>query len=713
MIVAFLFVSWGLSLQQVERDADVVPIERAAESGATREWIGPEASIVERFETAPEVSQELRVEQAPDGAGPLRLVFDLPEEWSLAPVDERAVHVCFLGECHQWGGLSAWDDAGRALDVAFEVRGRQLVYSVEDRGARYPLLVDPVLTPSFSRGSDQTGSDYGYALAAGDVNGDGYADLIVGAPGWDSTAGADAGRVLAYHGSPTGLVTPAAWSVSGSQAEQGLGFSVAVADVDGDGFGDLIAGAPFYDDGANANVGRISLWRGGSGGLSTSVIFSANGAGNAGYSLAAAGDVNGDNYGDVVVGSPDFDGPDTDEGLVTILYGSATGLSLPNGVAIEGNQAGARAGSSVSGVGDVNGDGFDDIAFGLPFYDGGEADEGLIRVYRGSSGGPVFFFGIESNEAGAEYGFSVAAAGDVNGDGRGDVLVGARLRDAGLTDEGVASVYLGATGGLTLPAAWSVSGGQANAHFGRAVAGLGDINGDGYADIAAGAPDFDGPDGNEGVLRVFLGSPSGPAASASWQQEGGQAGAWMGAAIVALGDADGDGFSDVGVAARGYDGDVVDEGIVISLHGSSVTSPTANAGAALTATAGSVVSPSGASFADPDPHDLHRCTWSWGDGSADNVIDPCVPGSAGAVSHTYGAAGSYTVRLTVTDGDGQAASDETTVQVTGDTGGPGAGGEAGGGCGCSLSSRANAGGPLFSLLLAAFPLVLIRRRYRR
>ncbi len=747
MIVALLLMSatvggagwhasngWGLGLRQIERGTDVIPVDLASapsarsRGGATFEWMGAEASIVEHVEVAPEVAQELRVEQAPEGAGPLRLVFDLPSGWSLSAIDERAVRICSQEggpggvrpgartrepTCHEWGGLAAWDDAGRALAVEFEVRDGQLVYSVDDAGARYPLLVDPVLTQSFTRGSDQTGSDYGYALAAGDVNGDGYADLVVGAPGWDSTAGADAGRVLVYHGRATGLVTPAAWSVSGAQAGQSLGFSVAVADVDGDGFGDLIAGAPFYDDGANLNVGRIVVWRGGSSGLSTASVFSAPGAGNLGYSLAAAGDVNGDNYGDVIMGSPEFDGPETDEGLVSILYGSATGLSLSSGIAIEGNQAGARAGSSVAGVGDVNNDGFDDVAFGLPFYDGGETDEGAIRVYRGASTGPVFFFGIESNQAGAEYGSSVAAAGDVNGDGRADVLIGARMRDAGLTDEGVASLYLGATGGLTLPAAWSASGGQANAHFGRAVAGLGDVNGDGYADIAAGAPDFDDPDGNEGVIRVFLGSPSGPAASASWQLEGGQAGAWMGAAIVGLGDADGDGFSDVAVAARGYDGDVADEGVVLALHGSSATAPTANAGAVLTATAGSAVSPSGASFGDPDPHDTHRCTWDWGDGSANNVLDPCAPGTAGAVSHTYAAAGSYTVRLTVADGDGQTATDTTTVQVTGDTGGPGGdnGDKGGGGCGCSLSSDASTGLSL-SLLLGGLPLLVVLRRRR-
>jgi hypothetical protein len=115
---------------------------------------------------------------------------------------------------------------------------------------------------------------------------------------------------------------------------------------------------------------------------------------------------------------------------------------------LESNQADARLGLSVSGAGDVNGDGYDDVIVGDPFYDGGQTQEGAAFVFLGSASGiadgnpATAAVQLESNQAGARLGFSVSGAGDVNGDGFDDVIVGASRYDAGEEDEGAAFVYL-------------------------------------------------------------------------------------------------------------------------------------------------------------------------------------------------------------------------------------------------------------------------------
>ncbi len=192
--------------------------------------------------------------------------------------------------------------------------------------------------------------------------------------------------------------------------------------------------------------------------------------------------------------------------------GSPTGL-VPDS-AVQSNQQFARFGIAVGTAGDVNGDGYSDVIVGADFYDNGQQDEGGAFVYHGSGSGLATSsaWNVESNLGDAQLG-KVAGAGDVNGDGYSDVIVGAHLYDNGEDDEGRAFVYHGSSTGLSTTPAWMTEGNVASAQFGYAVANAGDVNGDGFSDVIVGARMF--PDENflgvpgDGKAFVYHGSPAG------------------------------------------------------------------------------------------------------------------------------------------------------------------------------------------------------------
>jgi hypothetical protein len=415
-------------------------------------------------------------------------------------------------------------------------------------GSALPLATAAVWTTE----GDVGGAEYGYAVAtAGDVNGDGYSDVIVGA--WRY---ASVGRAFVYHGSAAGLALTPAWSVQSDQISR-FGAAVGTAgDVNGDGYSDVIVGAFIYSNG-QTNEGRAFVYHGSPAGLATTPAWTAESDqadAEFGASVATAGDVNGDGFSDVIVGSHFYDNDQSTEGRAYVYHGSATGLSTTAAWIAEGNQASAFFGFPVATAGDVNGDGFSDVIVGAYRFDNGQTDEGRAYVYHGSAAGlaTIPAWTVESNQVDSRFGHAVATAGDVNGDGYSDVMVGSEFYANGESTEGRAFVYHGSASGLSTTAAWTAEPNQAGAHFGVSVATLGDVNGDGFSDVIVGAEDFDNGQTSEGGAFAYLGSAAGLSTSPSWTAESNLASAQMGHSVASAGDVNGDGFADAIVGSHTY-----------------------------------------------------------------------------------------------------------------------------------------------------------------
>jgi hypothetical protein len=408
---------------------------------------------------------------------------------------------------------------------------------------------------------------FGYSAGlAGDVNGDGYDDLIVGAYSFDNGS-LNAGAAFVFHGSATGLSATPDWTVEFPQFEAFFGRSVGTAgDVNGDGYDDVIVGAYGYGDG-QTNEGAAFVYHGSATGLSTTPAWTAESNrywALFGNSVATAGDVNGDGYADVIVGAPQFRRRQEDEGRAFVYHGSATGLSTTPDWTAEPNQAFAQFGYSVRSAGDVNGDSYDDVIVGAPFYDNGQDNEGGAFVFHGSAAGlsATPDWANEPDQVNANFGRSVGTAGDVNGDGYADAIVGAYGYDNGQTDEGVAFAYHGSTGGLSATPDWTAESDQASANFGVSVGTAGDVNGDGYADAIVGAYFYDHGETNEGAAFLYLGTIAGLSDSRTRCPESDQSDAQFGTSVGAAGDMNGDGYADVFGGAPFFDSRQGNEGVV-------------------------------------------------------------------------------------------------------------------------------------------------------
>jgi hypothetical protein len=442
----------------------------------------------------------------------------------------------------------AWDGTGRELDARFVVDGP--IVRVEVRGvARYPVLIDPAWS---ARGEDVAGARFGTAVAsAGDVNGDGYDDVIVGADG-NGMLSTRTGEAYIYFGSAGVPSVTADWVARGD-VRLGALFGTAVAsagDVNGDGYDDVVVGARSQDNPSNSE-GRAFVYYGSPTGPATTADWASSGdqADQAafGTSVASAGDVDGDGYDDVIVGAIR-----PNPGKAFLYRGSATGLSTtPDWTAAEGTAG--QYGQSVASAGDVNGDGYDDIVVGAYIDDTVASNAGRAFVYYGSPSGPsVTADWVSSGDgtANARFGVAVAGVGDVNRDGYDDVIVSAY---AHTSNTGLVYLYEGSAAGLSPTPAWTSDGDAiAESYFGISASGAGDVDRDGYADVLIGAYR---QSSEAGKAFVYGGSASGLAATPMWTFVGESAGDWFGVSARSAGDVNGDVFADIIVGAYRRDSD--------------------------------------------------------------------------------------------------------------------------------------------------------------
>ena len=415
-------------------------------------------------------------------------------------------------------------------------------------------------TPAWTAEGDQADAFFGHSIAsAGDVNSDGYADVIVGAYSYDNGQDNE-GRAMLYLGSAAGLAATPAWTTESDQSYAYYGSSVAAAgDVNGDGYGDVIVGASDYMTYVNGlfTKGRAYVYLGSAAGLAATPVWIADNGGYMGNSVAGAGDINGDGYGDVIVGT------NGGNGVAYVYLGSATGLAAtPAWIGAAKQFSGDLFGFSVAGAGDVNGDGFSDVIVGAPNFSNGQSKEGRAFVYLGAPAAlaPDPGWTAEGAVLNEGLGGCVASAGDVNGDGYVDVIVGDHNYENGQVKEGRALLYLGAANGLKTASDWMVEGNQASAQLGYAVASAGDVNGDGYGDVIVGAPVYSHDQPFEGRAFLYLGSATGLSSTPAWTAEDDKSGAYFGAAVASAGDVNGDGYGDVLVGAQSYPGNATNRG---------------------------------------------------------------------------------------------------------------------------------------------------------
>ncbi|MBI3817523.1 MAG: FG-GAP repeat protein [Planctomycetes bacterium] len=312
---------------------------------------------------------------------------------------------------------------------------------------------------------ESAGDMFGMSVAgAGDIDGDGIGDSIVGAPG-------GTGRVYLYSGLSAAPMQTTSDALSGT----GYGFALAGGcDLNADGICDIVIGAPQFAQNQTAS-GALNFLSGATGQLILQVV-DAQAGDMLGYSTAILGDVNGDGVTDILVGAP---GSGQSAGSARVISGKDGSVLYT----YSGQVINDHFGSSVAGLGDCNGDGIADFAIGAPFNSLASPLSGRIYVYSGSGGSLLF---RRSGDSGQRFGAALAAAGDVNRDYYNDIVVGAPgdPTNPNTTDPGHVYIYSGITGVKVE----NFTGEVAGDGFGLAIAGRADADVNAVPDLIIGAP---------------------------------------------------------------------------------------------------------------------------------------------------------------------------------------------------------------------------------
>lgn len=411
--------------------------------------------------------------------------------------------------------------------------------------------IEPDALTFSSLSGENAGDNFGRSVSsAGDLNGDGYDDIIIGAHIYDDIY--NEGKIYIYYGGPTMDYLPDI-TIIGENQDDRFGTCVSSAgDLNGDGYSDVIVGAPLFDSGGYTQNGKAYIYFGGeSMDTNPDVVMYGEGASDQfGSSLSSAGDVNGDGIDDIIIGA---NGYGAFYGRAYLYFGSSTisGTPAPDKI-WTGEHSYDYFGFSVSSAGDVNGDGFSDIIIGAYENDNVAVNAGAAYIYFGGAGSTA---GTDSLKLTGEaysnwYGNSVSGAGDVNGDGFSDVIVGAyNYNNTNPDSRGRAYIYYGGSS-MDVVADIIMDGEDDGNQFGYSVAGLGDVNGDGFSDVIVSAPFwFVAPSQNQGRVYIYFGGTNADNIPDIVLDRVSEGPGYFGWSVSSAGDVNGDGFKDILVGA--------------------------------------------------------------------------------------------------------------------------------------------------------------------
>jgi hypothetical protein len=378
---------------------------------------------------------------------------------------------------------------------------------------------------------DTEGRFGGGLINAGDLNGDGYDDLVAADPGLTNLAGQlEAGQVGVHLGGPQGPSASPAWVAQGGNTQADFGTSISIGDLNGDGRPDLAVGARGAPIHQTQAAGRVYVYYGLPSApwfedvVGEEVFDPIDARAECGNRVSLDGDVNGDGLADLIFSCPEAGSTSStvgDEGRVHAFYGSASGLGSSPDWSQTADTWEDEFGAGLAVLPDINGDGCDELLIGAEDDNAGAGvDAGSVELYLGSIWGleSAYEMRWEGSAESSRLGTHVTPAGDVNGDGYEDLLIASGTHTEDFTEEGKAGLYLGGVRGFHPTPAREWLGGQnfAQVSYKVTAAGAGnaglhgaDLDGDGYSDPVIGIQGYSGLAAAGGRVLVFRGGPRG------------------------------------------------------------------------------------------------------------------------------------------------------------------------------------------------------------